>query len=87
MLQDALDDPWTTAETWRDAAAEVLASNAGQESLLEALPALASSQGAWTGRAVLAVASTGPVIPPADRRWRPPGPGRRHRRPRARALH
>jgi signal transduction histidine kinase len=45
MLQVALDDPGTTAETWRDVVGEVLASNAEQESLIEALLALASSQG------------------------------------------
>jgi signal transduction histidine kinase len=45
MLQVALDDPDTTTATWRDIAAEVLASNAEQESLLEALLALASSEG------------------------------------------
>jgi signal transduction histidine kinase len=45
MLQVALDDPGTTAEMWRGVAAEVLASNAGQESLIEALLALAGSQG------------------------------------------
>ena len=45
MLQVALDDPGTTAETWRSVAAEVLVSNAEQESLIEALLALASSQG------------------------------------------
>ena len=44
MLQVALDDPGTTAEDWRDVAAEVLASNAEQESLLDALLTLASSQ-------------------------------------------
>ena len=45
MLQVALDDPGTTAETWRGVAAEVLASNAEQESLIETLLTLASSQG------------------------------------------
>ena len=45
MLQVALDDPGTTAETWRGVAAEVLASNAEQESLIEALLALASGEG------------------------------------------
>jgi signal transduction histidine kinase len=45
MLQVALDDPGTTAQAWRGVAAEVLASNAEQESLIEALLALASSQG------------------------------------------
>jgi signal transduction histidine kinase len=45
MLQVALDDPGTTSETWRDTAQEVLASNAEQEELMEALLALASSEG------------------------------------------
>jgi signal transduction histidine kinase len=44
MLQVALDDPGTTTGMWRDTAREVLASNAEQESLIEALLALASSQ-------------------------------------------
>ena len=44
MLQVALDDPGTTAETWRSVVQEVLASNAEQEGLIEALLALASSQ-------------------------------------------
>ena len=45
MLQVALDDPETPAETWRSVAQEVLASNAEQESLIEALLALATSEG------------------------------------------
>lgn len=45
MLQVALDDPGTTAGMWRDTAREILASNAEQESLLEALLTLASSEG------------------------------------------
>jgi signal transduction histidine kinase len=45
MLQVALDDPGTTTEAWRSTAREVLASNAEQESLIEALLALASSEG------------------------------------------
>jgi signal transduction histidine kinase len=45
MLQVALDDPGTTAETWRSTTREVLASNAEQEDLIEALLTLASSQG------------------------------------------
>lgn len=45
MLQVALDDPATTTETWRCTAREVLTSNAEQESLVEALLALASSEG------------------------------------------
>jgi len=45
MLQVALDDPATTAETWRGVAREVLASNTEQESLIEALLALASGEG------------------------------------------
>jgi signal transduction histidine kinase len=45
MLQVALDDPETSAETWRSVAREVLASNAEQESLIEALLTLATSEG------------------------------------------
>jgi signal transduction histidine kinase len=45
MLQVALDDPDTTTETWRAVSREVLASNTEQESLIEALLTLASSQG------------------------------------------
>jgi len=45
MLQVALDDPETTSAMWRDIAAEVLASNGEQETLLEALLTLASSEG------------------------------------------
>jgi signal transduction histidine kinase len=44
MLQVALDDPGTSAETWRKVAGEVLASNAEQESLIEALLTLATSE-------------------------------------------
>jgi signal transduction histidine kinase len=44
MLQVALDDPGTTAETWRNTALDVLASNAEQESLIEALLSLATSE-------------------------------------------
>jgi signal transduction histidine kinase len=45
MLQVALDDPGTTSGTWRSTIREVLASNAEQESLIEALLTLASSEG------------------------------------------
>jgi signal transduction histidine kinase len=45
MLQVALDDPGTTAEMWRSVVREVLASNAEQESLIEALLTLAASEG------------------------------------------
>ena len=45
MLQVALDDPATTTETWRSTTREVLASNAEQETLIEALLTLASSEG------------------------------------------
>jgi signal transduction histidine kinase len=45
MLQVALDDPGTTAEAWRSTALDVLASNAEQEGLIEALLALAISEG------------------------------------------
>jgi signal transduction histidine kinase len=57
MLQVALDDPDTTAETWRDVAGEVLASNAEQESLIEALLALASSQGGLGDRELVDLAA------------------------------
>jgi signal transduction histidine kinase len=66
MLQVALDDPGTTAQTWRNVAAEVLASNAGQESLIEALLTLASSQGGLAEREVIDLAAvTGEVLPSA----------------------
>jgi signal transduction histidine kinase len=66
MLQVALDDPGTTAQTWRNVAAEVLASNAGQESLIEALLNLASSQGGLAAREVIDLAAvTGEVLPSA----------------------
>jgi signal transduction histidine kinase len=44
MLQVALDDPCTTAETWRSVATEVLASNVEQESLIESLLTLATGE-------------------------------------------
>jgi len=63
MLQVALDDPGTTAETWRGVAAEVLASNAEQESLIEALLALASSQGGLGERELVDLAAvTGEIL-------------------------
>jgi signal transduction histidine kinase len=45
MLQVALEDPAATTETWRSTTRDVLASNAEQEELIEALLTLASSQG------------------------------------------
>jgi signal transduction histidine kinase len=45
VLQVALDDPGTTAEAWRATTREVLASNAEQESLIDALLTLATSEG------------------------------------------
>jgi signal transduction histidine kinase len=45
MLQVALDDPATTTETWRATTREVLASNAEQESLIDALLTLATGEG------------------------------------------
>lgn len=45
LLQVALDDPMTTADVWRATSEEVLASNAEQARLIEALLTLASSQG------------------------------------------
>jgi signal transduction histidine kinase len=63
MLQVALDDPGTTAETWREVVAEVLASNAEQEGLLEALLTLASSQGGLGERETVDLADvTGEVV-------------------------
>jgi len=43
LLQLALDDPDTTAETWRSTSQRVIASNRKQESLVDALLTLASS--------------------------------------------
>jgi signal transduction histidine kinase len=73
MLQVALDDPGVTAETWRGVAAEVLASNAEQENLIEALLALASSQGGLGEREMADLAAvTGEILlavrPDATRR-------------------
>jgi signal transduction histidine kinase len=63
MLQVALDDPETTSETWRDTAREVLASNAEQEELIEALLALASSEGGLDQREPVDLAAiTGEVL-------------------------
>src|SRR6266581_2943483 len=63
MLQVALDDPATTAETWRGVAAEVLASNAEQESLIEALLVLASGQGELGERELVDLAAvTGEIL-------------------------
>ncbi|HEY2304345.1 MAG TPA: HAMP domain-containing sensor histidine kinase [Streptosporangiaceae bacterium] len=45
MLQVALDDPGTTAQTLRATIREVLASNAEQDSLIDALLTLATSEG------------------------------------------
>jgi signal transduction histidine kinase len=45
LLQVALDDPHTSAETWRSTAHELLASNDEQTDLIEALLTLASSEG------------------------------------------
>jgi signal transduction histidine kinase len=44
LLQVALDDPDTTTEMWRSTTQEVLAANAEQEHLIEALLTLASSE-------------------------------------------
>jgi signal transduction histidine kinase len=63
MLQVALDDPDTTAETWRNTALDVLASNAEQESLIEALLALATSEGGLDRREPVDLAAiTGEVL-------------------------
>jgi signal transduction histidine kinase len=57
MLQVALDDPSITAEAWRGVATEVLASNAEQESLLDALLTLASSQAGLVERELVDLAA------------------------------
>jgi signal transduction histidine kinase len=63
MLQVALDDPDTTAETWRNTALDVLASNAEQESLIEALLALATSEGGLDRREPVDLAAiTGEIL-------------------------
>jgi signal transduction histidine kinase len=63
MLQVALDDPGTTTETWRSTTREVLASNTEQESLIEALLTLASSQGGLDQRELVDLAAvTGEVL-------------------------
>jgi signal transduction histidine kinase len=63
MLQVALDDPGTTAETWREVARNVLASNAEQEGLIEALLALATSEGGLDCRDPVDLAAvTGEVL-------------------------
>jgi len=63
MLQVALDDPGTTAETWREVARDVLASNAEQEGLIEALLALATSEGGLDCRDPVDLAAvTGEVL-------------------------
>jgi signal transduction histidine kinase len=63
MLQVAMDDPGTTAQTWRSVAAEVLASNAEQESLIEALLTLATSEGGLDRREPVDLAAvTGEVL-------------------------
>jgi signal transduction histidine kinase len=63
MLQVALDDPGTTAETWRGVAWEVLASNTEQESLIEALLTLASGEGGLGQRELVDLAAiTGEIL-------------------------
>ena len=63
MLQVALDDPGTTADTWRGVAREVLASNTEQESLIEALLVLASGEGGLGQREPVDLAAiTGEIL-------------------------
>jgi signal transduction histidine kinase len=73
MLQVVLDDPGATAETWRNTALNVLASNAEQENLIEALLTLATSEGGLDRREPVDLAAiTGEVLlarrPEASRR-------------------
>jgi signal transduction histidine kinase len=72
MLQVALDDPGTTTETWRSTTREVLASNAEQESLIEALLTLASSEGGLGQREPVDLAAIASAVLAAPR----PGIGR-----------
>ena len=63
MLQVALDDPETSTGTWRDTARDILASNAEQESLIEALLTLTSSEGSLYKREPVDLAAvTGEVL-------------------------
>jgi signal transduction histidine kinase len=63
MLQVVLDDPAATTETWRSTTREVLASNAEQETLIEALLTLASSEGSPGQREPVDLAAiTGEVL-------------------------
>jgi signal transduction histidine kinase len=72
MLQVALDDPGTTTETWRSTTREVLASNAEQESLIEALLTLASSEGGLDQREPVDLAAIASAVLAVSR----PGIGR-----------
>jgi signal transduction histidine kinase len=72
VLQVALDDPDTSAETWRSTAIELLASNDEQKHLIEALLTLASSESGLTAHepvdlAVLVTATLVDLQPEVDR--------------------
>jgi len=63
MLQVALDDPSTSAQAWRNTVLDVLASNTEQESLIDALLALATSEGGLDRREPVDLAAiTGQVL-------------------------
>ena len=72
VLQVALDDPDTSAETWRSTAIELLASNDEQRHLIESLLALASSESGLTAHepvdlAALVTATLFQLRPEVDR--------------------
>lgn len=68
LVQVALGDP-STSEVWRATAEELLASNRKQESLIEALLALASSESELDRREPIDLAEVcAAVVPRADRR-------------------
>ena len=69
LLQVTLADPASTADTWQAVSRELLASNAEQEHLIEALLTLASSEGRPRRSAS---PSTWPPSP--ARIWTRPGP-------------
>jgi signal transduction histidine kinase len=62
LLQVALDDPGTTAATWRCTAEEVLASNDEQARLIEALLTLASSESGLNGHQPIDLSATVPAV-------------------------
>jgi signal transduction histidine kinase len=69
LLQVALDDPATTPDMWRSTSEELLASNTEQERLIEALLALASSEGGLDHREPADLAAIARQALDASRPW------------------